>query len=71
VYNCLHGGEGKKGEWWRWSSFELTVNGLNLALLLDVRDYVPIQNRSSTTTKNIVSDVTAEAKRRNAAGTPA
>jgi len=37
----------------------------------DVRDYVPIQNRSSTTTKNIVSDVTAEAKRRNAAGTPA
>jgi citrate synthase len=37
----------------------------------DIRDYVPITNRVAKTSKNIVSDVTAEAKRRNASGTPA
>jgi len=37
----------------------------------DIRDYVPIANRSADTSKNIISDVTAEAKRRNASGTPA
>lgn len=36
----------------------------------DVRDYVPLNIRTAATTKNIVSDVTAEAKRRNASGTP-
>jgi len=37
----------------------------------DIRDYAPVNTRSPTTTKNIVSEVTAESKRRNASGTPA